>query len=218
MKAVLFDYNGVLVDDLELHKQAYLELARRHHSKTTPQQLRTILGTTPSLAKIELIAGTRDPKVTGPLLKEKEDIYIELAQNGVLFPSVERVLESLSQHYRLALITNSTRRQLKEVFPRRLLEKFKTLITYEDIEKPKPDPQSLREALKELWVTKQEACFVGDTPSDMEAAARAGIMAIGIPTGLHSRQQLLEAGADLVVDSLDDLEKALSTAHKSPQK
>jgi phosphoglycolate phosphatase-like HAD superfamily hydrolase len=45
---------------------------------------------------------------------------------------------------------------------------------------------------------------VGDTPKDMEAARGAGCVALGVATGHYSREQLEEAGADIVLDSLRD--------------
>jgi phosphoglycolate phosphatase len=46
------------------------------------------------------------------------------------------------------------------------------------------------------------AAYVGDTPADMEAAGRAGVVAVGVPTGSFDPSQLAAAGADVVLSSL----------------
>ncbi len=45
--------------------------------------------------------------------------------------------------------------------------------------------------------------YVGDTPTDMAAALTAGVVAIGVPTGPHTEDELLEAGADVVLPTLE---------------
>ena len=47
-----------------------------------------------------------------------------------------------------------------------------------------------------------EVLVVGDTPKDLDAAHGAGCVALGVATGHYSREQLTEAGADVVLDSL----------------
>jgi phosphoglycolate phosphatase-like HAD superfamily hydrolase len=50
----------------------------------------------------------------------------------------------------------------------------------------------------------KEVLVVGDTPKDLDAAHGAGCVAVGVATGKYSRQQLEEAGADIVLNSLRD--------------
>ena len=211
MKAIIFDYNGVLADDLELHFEAYLELAKRHKSKATKEDILAILSTAPCSAKIEMIAGTNDPTVTSRLMKEKTGIYIELAKKkGVLFPNERDVLEKLSKKYILAIISNSTREQIIKVFPQDLFEKFSVFLTYEDVEKRKPAPDSLLKVMERLGVARNEACYVGDNTADMAFAKNAGVLAVGITTGYVSREELLREGANLVIGSLSELESCFS--------
>jgi phosphoglycolate phosphatase-like HAD superfamily hydrolase len=50
----------------------------------------------------------------------------------------------------------------------------------------------------------KQVLVVGDTPKDLDAAHGAGCVAVGVATGHYSREQLEEAGADVVLDSLRD--------------
>ena len=51
---------------------------------------------------------------------------------------------------------------------------------------------------------RQEAIVIGDTPHDVDCAHANGIRAVGVATGLHSRDELSRAGADLVLDDLSE--------------
>ncbi|OGE81073.1 MAG: hypothetical protein A3H72_03270 [Candidatus Doudnabacteria bacterium RIFCSPLOWO2_02_FULL_48_8] len=90
-------------------------------------------------------------------------------------------MRKLSKKYQLAVVTARVKKGVKPV-----LEKygyggiFKTLVAFEDYKHPKPDPESLLVALKELRVKPAEAVYVGDMPSDVECANRADVTSINI--------------------------------------
>ena len=208
MKAVVFDYNGVLVDDLKVHEEAYIELAKRHNSKLTPEDIKRIMSKSPG-EKAELIMNIKNKNIIKKLLKEKENIYIEMSDNTRLFPSVIDVITSLSEKYKLAIITHTTRKQLDAIFPSELVKKFEIILDFNDLEKPKPAPNSLLLVMEKLDVKNTESCYIGDTPFDMKAAKNANVLAIGITTGFSNKEELEEAGADIVIGSLSELEGAL---------
>ncbi|MBU0953498.1 MAG: HAD family hydrolase [Nanoarchaeota archaeon] len=208
MKLAIFDYNGLLVNDLPVHEQAYVELAKRHGKSFSLDDLKQLMHT-PTRKKVEWIIGSPDEEKIAAALKEKQDIYINLAKKGVLFPDTRTVIESLSQKYKLAIVSNSTRYQIVEVFPKELLEHFSVVMTYEDITKPKPAPDSILDVLTKLSLPNTEACYVGDELSDIKAGKAAQVLAIGVPSGYHSAEKLKAAGADVVIGSLSELEAVL---------
>ncbi len=69
----------------------------------------------------------------------------------------------------------------------------------------KPDPWADRELLTLAGVAPEEALHVGDTASDIRAAKGCGIGAVGVSWGFRSREELLEAGADRVIDRAEEL-------------
>ena len=76
--------------------------------------------------------------------------------------------------------------------------------TSDDVEQSKPEPDIVNAALAKLG-QPEHAVMVGDSRWDIEAAARAGLETICVLTGGWSRQELLEAGAAAVYDSLPEL-------------
>lgn len=79
--------------------------------------------------------------------------------------------------------------------------------TKDDVEASKPEPDLVRAALAKAG--GDEAVMVGDTPWDVEAARRAGVDTVCVITGGFSEQELLDAGAVAVYESVDELRRGL---------
>jgi HAD superfamily hydrolase (TIGR01549 family) len=79
--------------------------------------------------------------------------------------------------------------------------------TKDDVEASKPDPDLVRAALDKAGT--DDAVMVGDTPWDIEAARKCGLETITVVTGGYSEQELREAGAAAVFDSIEELRKRL---------
>lgn len=74
----------------------------------------------------------------------------------------------------------------------------------------KPDPQMIDTAMQKAGVDKAQTVMVGDTVHDMRMAKAAGVGAIGVAWGYHERDDLIEAGADVVIDRFDELDEAVA--------
>ena len=83
------------------------------------------------------------------------------------------------------------------------------VVGLEDVDRPKPAPQSVLLALERLGVSPESSVYVGDTDIDMATASAAGVLGVGVTTGAFDEAGLLRAGADLVLGDLRDLEEAL---------
>ena len=69
----------------------------------------------------------------------------------------------------------------------------------------KPDPEHLDAALKILGASPEETVVIGDSRVDMQSAKGLGAVAVGLPTGVSTVEQLMNGGADYVVTSMADL-------------
>jgi len=75
----------------------------------------------------------------------------------------------------------------------------------EMVSHPKPHPEMILRALRDLQGCPEEAAYVGDMVIDIETAHRAGIPACVIPSGGHSREELTRARPDALVERFEDL-------------
>ena len=70
----------------------------------------------------------------------------------------------------------------------------------EDVPAAKPDPRGLLLAAAQLGVQPDQCWFVGDAPPDLAAARGAGMVAIGVTWGIHSREEMAKLGFDVLID------------------
>ena len=70
----------------------------------------------------------------------------------------------------------------------------------------KPDPTGVRQILEALGAGTADTLFVGDSDTDMDTAHNAGLTACGVTWGFRDRQVLVDAGAELLADTVEQLE------------
>lgn len=85
-----------------------------------------------------------------------------------------------------------------------------TFVTCDDISASKPDPESIFVALERLNITKDEALILGDHWVDMKAGVNADVhMRVGVSHGFDDKEELVQAGATVIIDSLSQLPSIL---------
>lgn len=121
-----------------------------------------------------------------------------------LLPGADEVTKALRDRgVRLAIASNKP-----GVFSRQLLshlgiaDRFGVIHGPDDGFPPKPAPHMVFMALALLGVKAVDALYVGDMPLDVLTARAAGLPVAAIPTGSSSREELLAAGPDIVLDGL----------------
>ncbi len=84
-----------------------------------------------------------------------------------------------------------------------------TLVTMEDTDRHKPDPDPLHVALGRLRARPEQAVYVGDAVVDVTAARRAGMASVGVTWGAGARAEVAAAGPDVVADTVEQLRAVL---------
>lgn len=208
-KAIIFDYNGLLVDDLDIHEGAYIHAARELGLNLTRETIRKYISYSPS-QKRNLYFGDISDEDWQLVFDTKGEYYFsQVARRNVVFPEVESALPSLAARYTLAMISNTPREYFERVFPIHLAGLFAEMIFADEIRNPKPAPDSLIMMMERLGVDQSECCYVGDSLLDIRMAKGAGTKVIGVATGDNSQEELRLARADGVLENLLELEKEL---------
>jgi len=202
-KAVLWDLDGVLVDTAPLHFQAWQELFQSVGKGFAEADFRRTFGLRND-AILGDILGELTPAEVERLAQRKEELYRDKVEGRVTaIPGAMDLLRRLQERGRKMAIVSSTPRENVRVVLRSLgLEGvFGAVVAEEDAPKGKPDPQGFLVAAEKLGVAAGECAVIEDAPGGVEAAKRAGMRCIGVTT---SRPREALAGADLVVDSLEE--------------
>lgn len=146
-----------------------------------------------------------EPELAEQLWDDKEARFRGLAK-GLATPAglVELVTSARSQQLRLAIVTNAPRANATHVaLDLGLQAAFAGIVAVEDVVHPKPHPEPYLRGAALLDLAPERCLAFEDSPSGVRAAVSAGMPVVGLTTG-HSSEQLLDAGATLVVPDFAD--------------
>ena len=198
LKAIVFDYNGTLVDDLALHEESYYRSGVEMGFDITRETVRKYISQAPSDKRV-LFYGAISDEEWSRVIELKKAIYHRLAESSFrLFPQTEEALGRLSRVYRLAVLSNTFRFAFERFFPAHLARLFSATLFYEEVTEPKPSPAPMRSVMDTLGLGKDECCYVGDAVEDIQMAKAAGVRAFSLTTGACDAAELERAGADWV--------------------
>jgi HAD superfamily hydrolase (TIGR01509 family) len=175
-EAILFDFDGTLLDSFPSHYHAY-EVTLAHFNMTiTPQRYMETYS--PNWFAMYEALGIAEEKYG-----EADDIWLAEVKKHkpALFPTARPLLDSLSETYLLGLVTSGSReRVMRDLNTTGIRDFFKVIVTGDDIIKPKPDPEGLQIALERLGRHPSQVLFVGDAREDCRMAQAAGVAFVGI--------------------------------------
>jgi len=217
IRGVIFDLDGTLVTfnfDVHGSRSALLgELTRRGFD---------VSGLALSLPTQEIVDEARRQVASGRVAADfdalKQALYTILdafeAEGGrksAPFPDTRATLEELRRmSVRLALVTNSGRAATLRLLGRYdLADYFEFVLTRDDVESLKPNPDGLARAVARLSLPRSSLVCVGDSVLDIRAAKVAGLKIVSVSTGNYPPQTLRAEGADEVIGSISDLPQIL---------
>lgn len=224
MKALLFDMDGVLVDVSQSYRLAIQKTAEYFLNQPVDLAL---------IQDYKKKGGlNNDWDLTEAILKDagmdldKDQIihqfqmfYLGNNFDGLINNETwllnKDILRTISQQCSTGIVTGRPRMETDYVLKHYDVSPFfRTSITMDDIprDKGKPHPMGIQRALQILEAS--EAFYFGDTGDDMRAAVAAGIVPVGVFNGIGSKEEqkkhLMEAGAHMVLESINQIEEVLN--------
>jgi phosphoglycolate phosphatase-like HAD superfamily hydrolase len=123
-----------------------------------------------------------------------------------LIPGIVEMLEQLSSRYLLGIVSSRGKMSVQSFLAQfNLGSYFASVVTAQTCERVKPHPGPILWAAKEMNITPQECLMVGDTTVDILAGRLAGAQTVGVLCGFGEAKELLDSGADLIVEATPDL-------------
>jgi HAD superfamily hydrolase (TIGR01549 family) len=203
--AILFDIDGTLVDSTYHHAMAW------HRAFTRS-------GLTVPVWRIHRTIGMGGDKLVGQVAGDEveadrgdeiraawQEEYAALLGEVPALPGARELIGGVAGQGYLVALASSGEKEFSEAALRTLGvgDLVHTMTSSADVDDSKPDPDILGVTLDRL--PAERAVLVGDTPYDVEAAARIGLACVCVLTGGFSRTELEEAGAAVVVADLTEL-------------
>jgi beta-phosphoglucomutase len=206
--AVIWDVDGTLVDTAELHFQAWSELMRQLGRPFSRDDFASTFGwRNPEI--IQRLLGERPPAEVAELGERKEVLYRSAARSGVaLLPGARALLDGLlAAGFRQAIGSSAPRENLELILHQTGARHFfDAIVSMEDTQRGKPDPQVFLVAAAKLQAEPRDCVVMEDAVVGVQAARSGGMQAIAVRVvGHHPAEKLKAAGADLVVNSLEDV-------------
>jgi HAD superfamily hydrolase (TIGR01549 family) len=146
-------------------------------------------------------------KTRNEALDIAEKHEMEAAKTTGLLPGVTETLETLKKmKLKLGLCTINSQKSTEYILKRFRINKFfDAVVPRNKVKEVKPDSEHLEVVLADLEIKADEAMLVGDSSRDMRCARDLGTVAVGLPTGISTQQELANAGANYFLTSITDL-------------
>ena len=217
IKAILFDFNGVIIDDETIQMKAYREVLQGHEIALTEELYFGALGMDDKTFVRSMFEQAKKP-LSNPVLEKvmdaKTELHRQMIEDLPLFPGVLTFLKAASREFELGLVSMANKAEVGYVFQRaQLTPLFSVIVTAEDASQCKPAPECYLAGLTKLNEKRQherklpllpsECLAIEDSPPGIQSARAAGMRTLGV-TNTVPAAALRDAGADVVTASLAD--------------
>lgn len=203
---VLLDVDGTLIDSNDAHAYAWHDVFREFAFDLEYERVRQLIGMGGDKL-MPLAIGIEEASPRGEkIAKRRSEIFEERYLPTIKsFPRTADLLRRLDQAgYKLAVATSSSKAQLSALLRIAKAEPFLDAKTSaDDAEDSKPDPDIILAALHKTGCSADRVLMLGDTPYDIEAAAKAGVKTVALRCGGRGDDEL--AGAIAIYDDPADL-------------
>ncbi len=218
IKAILMDFNGVIIDDEPIQHAAYREILREDGFDISDEDYYSRLGMDDRTFITSILEAAGKPANIDKVLEvtrgktEKWRAIVE--ETMPIFPGLEDFVRKMSNELSLGIVSMARREEIDFVLEKTgLAPCFSVVISADDVTACKPDPQCYREGFRQLdlyrtsnWklpMTRSECIVIEDSPPGVQAARAAGLPVLGVSNTV-SADALRKAGAGSVTNRLSE--------------
>jgi phosphoglycolate phosphatase len=211
----IFDLDGTLVDTptgiVRSFGAAFLELGV---PVPAAERIRSTIGIPLAIAFGQLLGVTPDDPLVTRAIAEYQVAFRELVlpeAGDLVFPGVAEGLAALERDgFALAVATSKHRAGADALLGAAGLgDRFPVVVGADEVDNPKPAPDTGWLVLRRFGAAASRAVMVGDTVHDLGMATAAGIRSIAVTYGIHGREELAAANPTWLADTFDEVVELL---------
>lgn len=218
IKAILMDFNGVIINDEPVQMKAYQEILKTEGIDLTEEEYFNSLGMNDAafIEKMHRLGGKelKGNKVL-EITQAKTNRWRDFVADELpIFPGVEDFIRKMEKEFALGVVSMARREEIEYVLERaHLAGCFSVIVSSESVKTYKPDPQCYTEGFRLIDsirmrrghnpMVHSDCLVIEDSPPGILAGKRAGLKTLGV-TNTVDAKALREAGADAVTKNLDD--------------
>ena len=205
--AAILDIDGTLVDTNYHHAVAWYRAFRQQSIALPIWRIHRHMGMGGDKLVQALTSEAFDAEYGDEVRAAEKVLYMELIEECAPMQGARELIEELKRRGNHVVLASSAKASEVDYYldlldARELADDWTTSA---DVEATKPEPDLVKAALEKAGAEPGDAVMLGDTPWDCEAAKRAGVETVALMTGGFSEQELTDAGAVNVFESLPDL-------------
>jgi HAD superfamily hydrolase (TIGR01509 family) len=217
VSTAILDIDGTLVDTNYQHTISWARAFARHDIVVPLWRIHRHIGMGGDQVIPALCGAEVEERLGDDIRDAESELYMELIDEVRPMQGARRLILALRDRGHRVVLASSAKdrevdRYLDLLDAREIADGW---TTSGDVERTKPAPDLVHAALDRVADGPEAAVMVGDTPWDVKAAAKAGVETIAVITGGFSEQELREAGAIAVFESVADLCEQLDTTRLS---
>ena len=210
LSTIIFDMNGVIIDDEPLHEAAIKEVCSlRGITFSSEEYKKQYMGVSDERCFQIIIQKYNLTNVTiKELLTKKTIIYKQLlTSNFKEVPGVIKVIQTLSEKFNLALASSATLEEIIMILNHLNIKHFfKIIVSAEDVTHCKPNPEPYLLVAQKLNILPEHCLVIEDSVNGICSAKNAGMKCIAITTN-NSKQDLQKA--DFIIDHFNEIDQIL---------
>lgn len=211
-RAVIFDLDGTLLDTLkDLSDSGNAVLAARGFPTHSIDDYRTFIGTGMENLVRAIFPDGNKPETDDEIaevLAQYRGFYSENWKNTTVpYPGIPELLDTLNdQATPIGVLSNKAHDFTVKCVDEFLSDwKWDVVLGHRQGGTRKPDPAGALEIAESVGVAPEDCYFIGDSDVDIFTATNAGMHAIGVAWGFRGREELIAAGAEIVLKTPADL-------------
>jgi HAD superfamily hydrolase (TIGR01509 family) len=206
-RTAILDIDGTLVDTNYQHAIAWYRAFRQHDVILPVWRIHRHIGMGGDQVIAALTDEATDEEKGDDIRDAEKALYLAMIEEVEPLAGARDLIERLKGADKTVVMASSAKddevdHYLDLLDARELADDWTTSA---DVEQTKPEPDLVKAALEKAGAEPGDAVMLGDTPWDCEAAKRAGVETVALMTGGFSEQELTDAGAAAVFESLPDL-------------
>lgn len=207
MLGVLFDFDGTLADTMQSHFEAWRMTLDKLGIEISENDYYPLEGMSMhSIARILSNEKILTDSEVNQLVEDKKNRFIA-SSKVVLYEGVESMIKKLkTKEIPMGIVTSSHAEQLFSKFNHSFLDQFQTIVTGDQVDRGKPDPQPYLIGAKMLGLNPTQCMAVENAPLGISSAKSAGMYCIAISSTV-SPGKLSEA--DEIVPKIQDIESSI---------
>ena len=207
-KAVIFDLDGTLLDTLgDLHAAVNHALRAFSFPERSIDEVRRFIGN----GVVKLMQRSTPENTDEKTDKECLDVFreyylIHMRDMTAPYEGVVELIEKLREKgIKTAVVSNKLHQAVYELcqdyFPGLIDEAIGVSVESER----KPSPVNVYKAMEKLGVSADECIYIGDSEVDVQTSHNAGVKCVGVTWGFRDREELVEAGAEMIADNCNEI-------------